>query len=100
MNFPGEKPLDMLTLDIYPKGQSKFTLYEDDGKTREALERDAFAKTEISCSADLHVLHEGGAVEVAVQPTQGSYAGQLSRRGYILQVHTQASPSSVVVVTG
>merc|ERR1719223_1704128 len=95
MNFPGEKPLDTLTLDIYPEGHTSFVLYEDDGRTRKALEQDAFAKTEISCVADSGVLRTGGAVEVKLEPTEGSYQGQLAERGYNLHVHTPELPSSV-----
>ena len=29
----GERPLDELTLQIYPRGRSGFGLYEDDGRT-------------------------------------------------------------------
>merc|ERR1711937_1050638 len=39
MHYAGEKPLDVLTFDIFPSGESSFTLYEDDGRTREALEQ-------------------------------------------------------------
>ena len=34
VNYADEKPLDPLTLDIYPKGTTTFTLYEDDGESR------------------------------------------------------------------
>merc|ERR1711959_32148 len=96
MLFPGEKALDVLTLDVYPAGQSAFTLYEDDGKTREALEKDAFAKTRISCSAGPHALSTGGAMQLKVQATQGTYKGQLAARGYSIQIHTLIAPSAVV----
>ena len=29
----GERPLDELTLQIYPEGASRFELYEDDGRS-------------------------------------------------------------------
>ena len=31
MNYVGEKPADVLTLDLYPYGNTSFNLYEDDG---------------------------------------------------------------------
>ena len=34
MLFDGEKPLDEVTFDLYPQGDSQYTLYEDDGNTR------------------------------------------------------------------
>ena len=33
MVYAGEKPVDPLTLDVYPSGRSSATLYEDDGTT-------------------------------------------------------------------
>lgn len=35
MNYVGEKPADVLTLDLYPYGNISFNLYEDDGLTRD-----------------------------------------------------------------
>lgn len=46
----GEKPLDPLTLDIYPSGRSSYTLYEDDGLTLDC-QRGAFAKTNVTGSS-------------------------------------------------
>lgn len=96
MSYAGEKPVDTLTLDVYPAGQTTFTLYEDDGKTREALEQDAFARTKIRCSAGPRALFEGGAVAVKVGATDGVYKGQLLQRGYSIQVHAPAAPSTVM----
>src|SRR5690606_15140104 len=33
MNYFGEKPVDVITLDIFPGKDSQFELYEDDGRT-------------------------------------------------------------------
>merc|ERR1712232_69714 len=97
MNYAGEKPVDVLTLDVYPSGNSSFELYEDDGKTREALHSDVFATTTIRVNAENQALSKGGAMQVEVAETQGSYKGQLSARGYNIQIHTQISPSAVAM---
>ncbi len=47
VNYADEKPLDPLTLDIYPaQGTTTFTLYEDDGETREYITQEAYSTTE------------------------------------------------------
>ena len=45
VNYADELPLSPLTLDIYPKGTSTYTLYEDDGESRKYLLEDAYATT-------------------------------------------------------
>lgn len=97
MNFPGEKPANPLTLDVFPKGESSFQLYEDDGKTRAALEGSAFATTDISCSAQPNTLRKGGRVNVTVGASVGSFAGQLEERVYDVRVHMGRTPSEVLL---
>lgn len=97
MNYPGEKPADPLTLDIFPKGESSFQLYEDDGKTRAALEGSAFAKTDISCTAGPNALTKGGRVNVTIGASLGDFSGKLAQRAYDVRVHTQKPPSIVML---
>ena len=47
----GEQPLTEITLLIHPEGESRFTLYEDDGLTPRYRDG-AFAETEIACAED------------------------------------------------
>ena len=47
MNYVGEKPADVLTLDLYPYGNTSFNLYEDDGLTRD------YKKGEFACTLSL-----------------------------------------------
>src|SRR5262249_39074694 len=49
----GERPLDELTLQIYPHGTSRFELYEDDGRSN-AYRRGGDALTSIECAAEPH----------------------------------------------
>ncbi|MBN2558996.1 MAG: glycoside hydrolase family 31 protein [Clostridia bacterium] len=51
MNYVGERPVDELTLDIFPDGESSFTIYDDDGITLDY--RDGrWVEIPVSCIAD------------------------------------------------
>ena len=52
----GERPLDELTLQIYPEGTSRFELYEDDGRSN-AYRRGRYALTPIVCEAAARAGH-------------------------------------------
>ena len=90
MNYDGEKPLDTLTLDIYPSGKTSYQLYEDDGKTRQYKEG-KFATTNITCDAT------SNATTVGILAIEGDYENMLSHRNYVLQIHTSRKPLSVLV---
>jgi len=93
--WPEMKYSAEITLDVYPAGQTSFTLYEDDGKTRDALEQGSFAKTLIRCDAAANALSSGGSVKLEVLATQGSFTGQIPARSYNIQIHAPTSPSGV-----
>jgi len=97
MLYPGEKPVDPFSLEIFPKGTSNFELYEDDGKTREALEGSAFAKTNITSVAHANALQKGGLVTVYVSASIGTYKGQLHARSYDIRVHGPHAPFEVLL---
>jgi len=87
MDYDGEKPLDTLSLDIYPSGRAfAYTLYEDDGNTREHR-TGAYATTSISVSGKT----------VRIHAISGHYKGMLQRRCYTIYVHTSRKPVSVLV---
>ncbi|HEY5804948.1 MAG TPA: TIM-barrel domain-containing protein [Lysobacter sp.] len=91
MLFDGEKPLDELTLDLYPQGQSTYTLYEDDGSTRRH-EQGEFAEQVIAMQAP----EQGsGEVRVHIDAVRGQYAGQLPQRRYALRVLSRQRPQAV-----
>ncbi len=52
IEYADEKPLDPLTLDIYPSGTSSYTLYEDDGETRQYITQNAYTTTTYTCIED------------------------------------------------
>ncbi len=91
--YDGQVPKDVLTLDIYPHGQSDFSLYEDDGETRQyqggAFSTQAFAVTAPEGKA--------GDIKVHIGAVSGSYQGMEPARVYRLQLHTRVKPGSVAL---
>jgi hypothetical protein len=86
-----ERPLDELTLQIYPEGASRFELYEDDGRTQ-AYRRGRYALTAITCDARAERL------VVRVEPPAGDRSGVPSARRYVLRL--RAAPPRAVIVEG
>jgi alpha-glucosidase len=87
-----ELPKNPITYDVYPKGNSSFTLYEDDGHSR-AHETGAFAKTQITVTAPESGFSEP--IVINVGATNGDYDGKLANRANIVQVHVTAKPAIV-----
>ncbi|MEV7521327.1 TIM-barrel domain-containing protein [Streptomyces sp. NPDC091371] len=96
MNHSGEKPVDVLTYDLYPSGTSTFTLYEDDGITR-AYQNGASATQKVTMNAPASGT---GTVTVDVGASVGSYAGKPAGRGYEFNVHLGGAPSTVALGSG
>ena len=86
----GERPLDEVTLQIYPgRASSRFELYEDDGRTN-AYRRGQHALTAFECSTGA----EGVTVRIG-ESTGGRSAGPASRR-YVLEMRMDR-PQAVTV---
>jgi len=88
MDFVGQRPVDELTLDIFPTsaaGGSQFTLHEDDGLTRN------YVSGQVATQTFTVIVSLAGSVSVEIGKSLGAYEGKPSRRSYILQVHA-ASP--------
>ncbi|CAL9494314.1 hypothetical protein SUDANB95_03283 [Actinosynnema sp. ALI-1.44] len=96
MNHSGEKPRTPITFDVYPRGNSSFELYEDDGVTRQ-FASGAYAKQNVTVSAPTG---GSGNVTVTVGASNGNYTGKPSSRGYELAVHVAGAPSSVALGSG
>ncbi len=88
MLYDGQKPKDVLTLDLYPEGESTYTLYEDDGNTRQ-YQQGAFSTQQVRMRA------AGADVRVDLEPVAGSYADQLPRRGHALRMLAARRPAVV-----
>jgi alpha-glucosidase (family GH31 glycosyl hydrolase) len=97
--FDGEKPKDQLTLDLYPHGESEFTLYEDDGNSRKYQEG-AFSEQLIRVAAAGAQGSAAAGVRVEVGAVKGSYAGQETRRSYALRVLMRQQPAGVQLGAG
>ncbi|MFJ5850029.1 NPCBM/NEW2 domain-containing protein [Streptomyces sp. NPDC092903] len=80
-----------LAWDIYPQGTSSFTLYEDDGVTRE--HRDGAYATQ---TAEVRAPSRGaGDITVDIGASKGRFTGKQSSRPYEFSVHTGSEPSAV-----
>ncbi len=94
IRYADEKPLDEITLDIYPTvGSSTYTLYEDDGITRDYLLNNAYALTRYDYSSD------GSNTRLTVYETDIKdaelYSPSLPRDYYCRFNHTATGPSQV-----
>jgi alpha-glucosidase len=89
MMYNWERPADTLSLHIYPFGKSDYTLYEDDGLTRDHR-KGIFATTKFEVSAP-----EIGPITVTLQAVKGDFAGRQKTRTYLLELHTAKIPSGI-----
>jgi hypothetical protein len=85
-----ERPLDEVTLLIYPEGSSRFELYEDDGRTN-AYRGGRHALTAFECAA-------AGAVMVRIGDAVGDRSVVPAGRRYLLRV--RMDPPSAVTLAG
>ncbi|WP_240665888.1 NPCBM/NEW2 domain-containing protein [Agromyces sp. LHK192] len=83
-----------VTLEVYPQGDSEFTLYEDDEVTRAhqdgASSRQAF-------EVDAPKAGKKGTVKVELGARDGDYDGKADARDYRLVVHTGSKPKDVKI---
>ncbi len=80
VHYVGEKPIEQLTVRMFPNNANTYTLYEDDGETF-AFEDGGFATT------DIYYRTEGDTLVVGVENTKGEYAGRPQHRCYSLEVY-------------
>lgn len=79
---PASAPLSTLVLRVYPGlngDNNSYTLYEDDGESRD-YEKGRYAETE------LVYMQKDNHVTLTVQPTKGEYNGQLTSRAYRIEL--------------
>ncbi len=90
---PTTASLDTLIVKLWPghDGQTtEFTLYEDDGISRD-YESNGYATTLLSSAAS------DGVIEIAIAPVDGKYNGQVENRSYEVLLHSVEEPTSVEV---
>ncbi|WP_136606242.1 discoidin domain-containing protein [Paenibacillus dokdonensis] len=91
--YDGQNPANPVTYDIYPYKTSSFTMYEDDGVTKEHR-TGKFAKTRIESIAP----EQGtGDLTVKVGASIGDYTGKPASRVSQFTVHMPNQPEAVVV---
>ncbi len=93
MRYNWERPADTLTLHIYPSGKSEYTMYEDDGLTRDHR-KGIFATTKFEVSAPAP---GNDPVKIMLHAAVGDFNGRLKTRTYLLEVHTCEIPSVITL---
>jgi alpha-glucosidase (family GH31 glycosyl hydrolase) len=83
MNYEGEKPVNPLTLDIYPSPASEFQLYEDDGLTLD-YQNGEYALTRIECRQDID------RILIDIHSPEGIF--QLPDRTLVIKLHIEVKP--------
>ena len=90
MLYDNEISTDTLTLDCYPYNQSSFTMYEDDGLTREHR-TGSYAKQTFTMDATSE------SVVLNIGESIGTYNGKHDNRVYTPQFHVMDEPESVTI---
>lgn len=93
MQYVGQKSTATLNLHLYPHGESRFTLYEDDGISHEYL-NGAVAAT------DIRGAETAGQVTLGIDPRQGAYPGMPEERAFEVWLHAASAPAAVEVDGG
>lgn len=93
MMYNWERPADTLTLNIYPSGNSLYTMYEDDGITREHR-KGIFATTRFDVASPGDGLSP---LVITIHPAEGDFKGKIKNRTYLLNVHMKDLPKSVTL---
>ncbi|WP_018566537.1 NPCBM/NEW2 domain-containing protein [Streptomyces sp. PsTaAH-124] len=80
-----------LAWDVYPQGRSTFTLYEDDGVTRQHR-AGKYGEQPVTVTAPRS---GAGSVRIAVGAESGDFTGKQKSRPYAFTVHTGSAPAQV-----
>lgn len=86
MKYSDERPLDTLTLRVYPAetGETSYTLYEDDGKTLE-YQSGRYAQTTFTAGRSGE--KQSRILTLSAGSSVGEYQGKPERRRYVFEVH-------------
>lgn len=99
MQYVGEKPIDIMTLDVYPtrqNGDFHFVLYEDDGETNDYADNKEYATTRFDCNVAKSGTQQTLTLDIGKRI--GSYAND-ERESYMIQLHN-AGYRNVTAKTG
>ena len=78
MKYVGEKPVDTITLDIFPGANSSFNLYEDDGRSLN-YQQGQYCLTKIKASVSSERFH------LRIEKPDGNFTP--TKHHYLLKVH-------------
>jgi alpha-glucosidase (family GH31 glycosyl hydrolase) len=88
-DYSDAKPLDTVILNVYGGGEGHFDLYEDDGISL------AYDKGQSSVTSLTHSTDAQGVQHLVIDPTRGSFKGQVAARTFELHIHTPGKPGSI-----
>jgi alpha-glucosidase (family GH31 glycosyl hydrolase) len=86
MKYTDERPVDLITLDIFPGEEGNFIMYEDDGKTLDYI-KGVYAQT------SFHAERDGNHLVIEINIPTGEF--KPTRRSYELQVRLPNIPVEV-----
>ncbi|MEO5561920.1 MAG: TIM-barrel domain-containing protein [Chitinophagaceae bacterium] len=89
MNYTNEKPVDEITLDVFPGANSLFNLYEDDGQSLRYLKND-FSTTTITLSSSSQTCR------LEIEKPKG----QFTPSGHTYQIRLHSPKPKEVTVNG
>ena len=98
MQYVGEKPVDEITLDVYPTvedGDFHFVLYEDDGATNDYQKGD-YATTRYDCNVKTGA---SNTLTLDIGARTGSYT-DIDERDYMVQFHNAGYKNAKVTAGG
>ena len=94
--YDGQVPKDVLTWDLYPQGNSEYTLYEDDGETRQYQNGEHSEQTiRVQGPTESVARASGTDIHITLDGVHGQYRGMEKQRVYQFQVHTRVKPKSI-----
>jgi alpha-glucosidase (family GH31 glycosyl hydrolase) len=86
MNYVGEKPVDVITLDVYLGAATEFELYEDDGKSL-AYQQGDFATTKITSQ------REGKGYVITMNKPAGKFTPPA--HDWVINLHVSEKPAGI-----
>jgi len=91
MKYTGEKPVDVITLDVFPYGKSDFQLYEDDGTSLDYQKK-------VCATTNITMLQNKTGLELSIAKPLGNF--KPSVHTYITKVHWTGNAPVAVTENG
>ena len=89
MQYRGEKPMDEITLYVFPdKEETVFSFYEDDGRSFE-YEQGKFSTTQITAKRN-----DNNSI-IKIEAPKGNFNGMVENRTWNITMHANSKPSKL-----